>query len=65
MNSDTQRYNGFTENREREEAEKKGRKNFSGNYRVEILHRPHRAILVFLTDLVVQVPDRERSGSYR
>ena len=30
MNSDTQRYDGFTESREREEAEKKGRKKRMG-----------------------------------
>ena len=30
MNSDTQRYNGFTESREREEVEKKGRNKRAG-----------------------------------
>ena len=40
-------------------------KYFGGNHQEEILHRPHRAILMFLTDLAVQIPDRERSGTYR
>ena len=40
------------------------RKNFSRNHLEEILSRPYWVVPVLLTDLLVQVPDRKRSGSY-